>query len=145
MLLPALPSLMLLTELLLTFEGNLLPHGLQDLRQLTRLEKFGLHEYFGQPDLQSNSLTTLFLTCTQFCDDPTLPWVVDCSRLEHVMLSFPDADTNIDLDQLSPVLKMIWVDEAGGKVFLESRAIKRVHVQRVKNLTWSSDPATLRG
>ena len=60
-LLPPLSSLVQLTGLLLCFDGDDVPAHLQDLRQLTGLAKLGLHNYVGQPQLQSDSVTALFL------------------------------------------------------------------------------------
>ena len=143
LLLPPLPSLLRLSSLLISCDGDELPSHLWDLRQLTSLVKLGLLDYFGQPRLQSASVTALF--CMSLCcEDAAVPYMASCSRLQHIMLACDDDDAyNIEHEQLPPSAKTIWVGQTEGKVFLEARAAEVVCVRRVKDLTWGSDPAML--
>ena len=143
LLLPAVSSLVQLTSLMIFCDGEELPVPLQDLRQLTGLRKLGIFEYISQPHLLSSSVTALFCMSMWGCEDASMPHLVNCSRLQHIMLAFDEADANIEFEQLPTSAKTIWVDQAEGKVFLESRAAEVVRLRRVKNLTWRSDPAML--
>ena len=145
-LLPPLLSLMLLEELLICWDGQQLPAAMQDVRQLTRLKKLGVFEWAGQPHLRSDSVTTVFLRASAFDQDEgdfKFPSLVGCSQLVHILLSLEEADVTIAMNQLPSRARVLWVEEAEGRLFLELRAAEALHVRRVIDLTWGSDPETL--
>ena len=139
MLLPSLSGAKQLRDLLLFCGDEEVPAHLQDLRQLTSLVKLGLYEYIGQPYLQSASLTALFCMGLWGPGEVSIPHLADCSRLAQIMLSPDDADLKVELGQLPPSAKTIWVGQTGGKLFLESRAAEVVRMRRVKDVWWGSD------
>ena len=142
--LPPLYSLAGLTALDIGLGQAHLPVALQDLRQLTGLVKLGLTGYLGQPDLQSDSVTALHLTIPDYdeCDDLGFPCLAGCSRLQHVML-FRQTDVTISFEQLPPGPMTIWIEYLSG-LFLEARIRESVRLQKVGQLSWKSDPATLK-
>ena len=146
--LPPLHSLMQLTALLLNCHRHSLPPNLQDLSQLTGLVKLGLAAYRGCPQLQSDSVTALFLFPGRV-KTPQLPSLVGCVRLSHVMLDLNKMQAAVRYDicaeQLPPEARTLWLDKHAGvsQLFLDTRAAERLRVRHVKGLAWSSNPAAL--
>ena len=138
---PPLASMGQLTALDIDCERGELPTHLQDLRQLTGLVKLGISVYTGQPEVMSDSITTLFLVVdNRAIDNVCFPDLSDCSALEDVMLMVylegPDARLHIRAEQLGPRLETLWLDQLGGEVFLDVEAAKELQVQRVHGLRW---------
>ena len=146
--LPPLHSLTQLTALKICCNNLSLPAELQDVRQLTGLVKLGLEGYRGCPQLQSDSVTVLFLYagCIKKTNFPDL---VGCPRLCHVMLNLSALHAaeryDICAEQLPAEAKTIWLDKHAGvsQLFMNMKAAETLRVRRVAGLGWSSNPAVL--
>ena len=139
--LPPLPSLAQLTALDIWCHNLQLPAALQDLRQLTGLAKLGLNCYAGQPELQSDSVTALYLNVVQG-GECRFPILVGCSTLSQIALDLAlddDAATyDICAGQLPPTASTLMLNQKQGRLFLEVQAAEVLRVRRVKQLhTWT--------
>ena len=136
-----------LTALSIHCSGCQLSGTLQDLRPLTGLVKLGLDSWRGQPQLQSDSVTTLFLAAGSM-DGMSFPGLLGCSRLSDIMLKL-DPSNSVDRfdicgEQLPPRARTVWLARnLGSRLFLNMQAAEQLRVRRVQNLWWQSDPATL--